>query len=41
MFCAGIFGTATSNTLLAVRKQLDPNFTIQNEPPNIIWNACT
>lgn len=40
-FMAGITGTAISNGLLSVRKQLDPNFVLQNEPPNIIYNALT
>lgn len=38
---AGIIGTATSNGLLLMRKKLDPDFKLQNEPPNILYNACT
>lgn len=40
-FAAGIVGTATSNGLLAVRKQLDKNFVSQNEAPNVLLNAGT
>jgi len=38
---AGIFGTMTSNGLLALRKRLDPKFTTQNQPPNVLLNAVT
>lgn len=40
-FAAGAFGTSLSNGLLALRKRLDPTFQLQNEPPNIFWNAFT
>ncbi|BDA48866.1 Protein RETICULATA-RELATED 3, chloroplastic [Coccomyxa sp. Obi] len=40
-FAAGIVGTATSNGLLAVRKQLDKNFVSQNQAPNVLLNAGT
>lgn len=39
--CAGLTGTAVSNGLLLLRKQLDPNFKTQNTPPNVIYNAAT
>ena len=38
-FVAGIMGTSLTNGLLVVRKNLDPNFALVNEPPNIIYNA--
>lgn len=38
-FSAGIIGTAVSNGLLALRKQLDPEFTLQNAAPAILPNA--
>lgn len=38
---AGLTGTAVSNTLLAIRKKLDPSFEMQNEAPNVILNALT
>lgn len=37
--CAGLIGTATSNGLLLLRKKLDPDFVLQNEPPSIAGNA--
>lgn len=37
---AGTVGTAVSNGLLALRKQLDPTFTTQNEPPTVLGNAA-
>ncbi|KAK9828962.1 hypothetical protein WJX72_003058 [[Myrmecia] bisecta] len=40
-FSAGIVGTLMSNTLLAIRKQLDPKFESQNKPPNVLLNAGT
>lgn len=40
-FVAGLAGTALSNLLLAVRKKLDPSFSIQNKPPPTILNALT
>lgn len=39
--CAGLVGTATSNLLLLCRKALDPEFVLQNEPPNVLYNAGT
>lgn len=38
---AGLTGTAVSNTLLAIRKKLDPSFEMQNEAPNVVLNALT
>ncbi|GFR52063.1 hypothetical protein Agub_g14585, partial [Astrephomene gubernaculifera] len=40
-FFAGIVGTSLSNGLLALRKKMDPNFKLQNEPPNVLYNAFT
>lgn len=40
-FFAGLVGTAISNTLLMVRKKLDPNFVVQNEAPPTLLNAAT
>lgn len=40
-FAAGLVGTAISNTLIAVRKKLDPDFVVQNEAPPTILNAAT
>ena len=40
-FAAGLIGTAISNTLIAVRKKLDPEFVVQNEPPPTLLNAAT
>lgn len=40
-FAAGLLGTAISNGLLAVRKQLQPGFIMQNDPPPTILNAAT
>lgn len=37
---AGTVGTSISNGLLALRKQLDPNFVTQNEPPSVVGNAA-
>jgi hypothetical protein len=37
---AGTVGTSISNGLLALRKQLDPNFVTQNEPPTVLGNAA-
>jgi hypothetical protein len=36
---AGLVGTAISNSLIAVRKKMDPNFVQQNESPNVLANA--
>lgn len=38
-FAAGVFGTAMSNGLIALRKATDPSFVTQNESPNILLNA--
>ncbi|KAJ9513836.1 hypothetical protein QJQ45_020916 [Haematococcus lacustris] len=38
-FLAGIAGTAISNTLLALRKSIDPNFKLVNEQPGVLANA--
>lgn len=40
-FFAGLVGTAISNTLLMVRKKMDPEFVVQNEPPPTLLNAIT
>uniref|UniRef100_A0A7S0S1J2 Uncharacterized protein n=1 Tax=Chlamydomonas leiostraca TaxID=1034604 RepID=A0A7S0S1J2_9CHLO len=40
-FIAGIAGTSVSNGLLLLRKQLDPNFKLVNEQPNVVFNAAT
>ncbi|KXZ55646.1 hypothetical protein GPECTOR_2g1196 [Gonium pectorale] len=40
-FFAGVVGTSLSNGLLALRKKMDPNFKLQNEPPNVVYNAFT
>lgn len=40
-FAAGLVGTAVSNTLLMVRKKLDPDFVMQNEAPPTLLNAAT
>ncbi|GAB4819025.1 hypothetical protein N2152v2_006071 [Parachlorella kessleri] len=37
--CSGLVGTAMSNGLVALRKQLDPNFETKNTPPNVVGNA--
>lgn len=37
--CAGLVGTALSNGLLLARKTLDPEFKLQNTPPNVLANA--
>jgi hypothetical protein len=37
---AGTVGTSISNGLLALRKQLDPTFVTQNEPPSVVGNAA-
>lgn len=39
--CAGLTGTAISNTLLLLRQKLDPKFKSQNEAPNVPLNAAT
>lgn len=40
-FFAGLVGTTISNTLLMVRKKLDPDFVVQNEAPPTLLNAAT
>ncbi|GIL52765.1 hypothetical protein Vafri_8555, partial [Volvox africanus] len=40
-FFAGVVGTSLSNSLLALRKKMDPDFKLQNEPPNVVYNAFT
>ncbi|EFJ46092.1 hypothetical protein VOLCADRAFT_81971 [Volvox carteri f. nagariensis] len=40
-FFAGVAGTSLSNGLLALRKKMDPDFKLQNEPPNVVYNAFT
>eukprot|EP00775_Hariotina_reticulata_P011776 gene11776-11921_t len=37
---AGTVGTSLSNGLLHLRKQLDPTFETQNEPPTVLGNAA-
>ena len=39
--CAGLTGTAISNTLLLLRQKLDADFKSQNEAPNVPLNAAT
>ncbi|CAD7703622.1 unnamed protein product [Ostreobium quekettii] len=40
-FCAGLVGTATSNTLLFIRRRVDPKFELQNKPPHVLYNSLT
>jgi protein quaking len=40
-FAAGLVGTALSNTLISVRKNMDPNFETPNKPPPTLLNAST
>ncbi|XP_031496111.1 protein RETICULATA-RELATED 3, chloroplastic-like [Nymphaea colorata] len=40
-FVAGLVGTAISNTLIALRKQMDPAFDPQNKAPPTLLNALT
>lgn len=40
-FAAGLVGTAISNTLITVRKKMDPNFETPNKPPPTLLNAMT
>lgn len=40
-FAAGLVGTAISNTLITVRKKMDPNFETPNKPPPTLLNATT
>lgn len=37
--CSGLIGTAISNGLLMARKKFDPDFVMQNTPPNVLANA--
>lgn len=37
--CSGLIGTALSNGLLYARKKMDPEFVLQNTPPNVVGNA--
>lgn len=40
-FCAGLVGTTISNTLIMIRKKMDPDFVVQNSPPPTLLNALT
>lgn len=40
-FAAGLVGTVISNTLIMIRKKMDPNFVVQNEAPPTLLNALT
>ena len=40
-FGAGLVGTAASNTLLFLRRRLDPGFELQNKPPHVLYNSLT
>jgi protein quaking len=40
-FAAGLVGTALSNTLISIRKKMDPNFETPNKPPPTLLNAST
>lgn len=40
-FNAGLVGTGLSNGLLMLRKRIDPNFRLQNEVPNVLFNSLT
>ncbi|KAG9155254.1 hypothetical protein Leryth_025559 [Lithospermum erythrorhizon] len=40
-FTAGLAGTALSNGLIAMRKNMDPNFETPNKPPPTLLNAMT
>eukprot|EP00271_Cylindrocystis_brebissonii_P021735 TRINITY_DN7941_c0_g1_i1.p1 TRINITY_DN7941_c0_g1~~TRINITY_DN7941_c0_g1_i1.p1 ORF type:complete len:433 (+),score=62.99 TRINITY_DN7941_c0_g1_i1:88-1386(+) len=40
-FCAGLLGTAISNLLLTIRKKVQPDFVLQNTPPDTLMNATT
>lgn len=40
-FSAGLIGTALSTLLLNIRRKLDPNFQLQNQPPPTLLNAST
>jgi protein quaking len=40
-FVAGLFGTALSNGLIAMRKKMDPEFETPNKAPPTVLNATT
>ncbi|TMW92801.1 hypothetical protein EJD97_012547 [Solanum chilense] len=40
-FAAGLVGTAISNGLIKIRKNMDPNFETPNKPPPTLLNAGT
>ncbi|KAK6914732.1 Protein RETICULATA-related [Dillenia turbinata] len=40
-FAAGLVGTAISNSLIKIRKKMDPNFETPNKPPPTLLNALT
>lgn len=40
-FGAGLVGTGLSNGLLMMRRKFDPNFHLQNEVPNVLYNSLT
>lgn len=40
-FAAGLVGTALSNTLISIRKKMDPNFETPNKAPPTLLNAST
>jgi len=40
-FAAGLVGTALSNTLMSIRKKMDPKFETPNKPPPTLLNAST
>ncbi|XP_055807171.1 protein RETICULATA-RELATED 3, chloroplastic-like [Solanum dulcamara] len=40
-FAAGLVGTALSNSLIKLRKKMDPNFETPNNPPPTLLNAAT
>lgn len=40
-FAAGLVGTAISNSLIKMRKKMDPNFQTPNKPPPTLLNALT
>ncbi|CAH2050634.1 unnamed protein product [Thlaspi arvense] len=40
-FAAGLVGTAISNSLIKMRKKMDPSFETPNKPPPTLLNAAT
>lgn len=38
-FSAGVVGTSLSNGLIAMRKQLDPNYEAQVLPPSLLCHS--